>query len=46
VVRQYLRILDEPITLFGEVPMDRRERLRHILFVRADDLPAGITALR
>jgi U4/U6 small nuclear ribonucleoprotein PRP4 len=35
-VRQFLRMLSEPITLFGEGPFERRERLR-LIMARRDD---------
>lgn len=34
LVRRYLRICAEPVTLFGEGPYDRRERLRRLLAER------------
>lgn len=36
-VRAELRGLGEPITLFGEGPADRRDRLRELLTVRAEE---------
>ena len=36
-VRQQLRNMGEPITLFGEGPGDRRDRLREILTQQAED---------
>eukprot|EP01112_Ceratiomyxa_fruticulosa_P008724 TRINITY_DN2260_c0_g1_i1.p1 TRINITY_DN2260_c0_g1~~TRINITY_DN2260_c0_g1_i1.p1 ORF type:complete len:540 (+),score=121.37 TRINITY_DN2260_c0_g1_i1:107-1726(+) len=43
LVRQRLRELDEPITLFGEKPEDRRARLRELLVKLGidDGLPEG-----
>ncbi|KAJ3292781.1 U4/U6 small nuclear ribonucleoprotein Prp4 [Borealophlyctis nickersoniae] len=40
-VRQRLRELGEPQTLFGEGPADRRDRLRGILSRRAQEKPIG-----
>ncbi|KAL9101146.1 MAG: hypothetical protein Q9163_003571 [Psora crenata] len=36
-VRQHLRGMGEPITLFGEGPGDRRDRLRELLTQQAED---------
>lgn len=40
-VRARLRELGEPITLFGEGPADRRDRLRELLTVQAEQAAAG-----
>lgn len=40
-VRAKLRELGEPITLFGEGPADRRDRLRELLTVQAEQAAAG-----
>ncbi|KAI0841105.1 WD40 repeat-like protein [Hypoxylon sp. FL0890] len=39
-VRARLRELGEPITLFGEGPADRRDRLRELLTLQAEQAPA------
>ncbi|KAJ3121520.1 hypothetical protein HK098_003621 [Nowakowskiella sp. JEL0407] len=38
-VRLRLRELDEPLTLFGEVPADRRDRLRFVLSLEIQKKP-------
>ncbi|XDG09747.1 hypothetical protein ABKA04_009362 [Annulohypoxylon sp. FPYF3050] len=38
-VRARLRELGEPITLFGEGPADRRDRLRELLTLQAEQVP-------
>lgn len=40
-VRAKLRELGEPVTLFGEGPADRRDRLRELLTVQAEQAAAG-----
>ena len=37
-IRKHLRHLGEPITLFGEGPADRRNRLKELLTVHGHDL--------
>jgi U4/U6 small nuclear ribonucleoprotein PRP4 len=37
-IRKHLRQLGEPITLFGEGPADRRNRLKELLSVHGHDL--------
>ncbi|TGZ85740.1 WD40 repeat-like protein [Ascodesmis nigricans] len=39
-VRTRLRELGEPVTLFGEGPADRRDRLRELLYLRQEGLDA------
>ena len=41
-VRTRLRELGEPITLFGEGPGDRRDRLRELLTVQAEEAEGGL----
>ncbi|KAI1858968.1 uncharacterized protein JN550_012230 [Neoarthrinium moseri] len=40
-VRARLREMGEPMTLFGEGPADRRDRLRELMAVRAEQQAAG-----
>lgn len=37
-IRKHLRLLGEPITLFGEGPADRRNRLKELLTVHGSEL--------
>jgi WD40 repeat protein len=44
-VRAALRILGEPTTLFGEIPVDRRRRLQRACAVRGLDAPPALPAI-